>query len=223
MNAVIGESLLSAVGIALSPLPLIAVILMLRSPHGKRTSAMFLLGWLVGILVAIVAFTALSSIIPASDPAASRRIFGAIAIVLGAVLILLAAGELRGRTSTSENTELPRWLAPIDSLSPGRAGAFGFVLAVARPKNLLLAIVGGATIGAVQLEFWQLAVCVAIFVVVASATVWIPIIAFLAAPARLAVVLESLHQWLVRHNSVIVAAVLTIVGVVLIGAGIAGF
>ena len=53
----IGEILPLAVGIAISPIPIIAAILMLLSPKAKGTSLGFLFGWLVGIIAAIVIFT----------------------------------------------------------------------------------------------------------------------------------------------------------------------
>src|SRR4029453_18692301 len=52
MGSVIGEILPLAVGIAISPIPIIAAILMLLSPKAKATSVGFLLGWLAGILPA---------------------------------------------------------------------------------------------------------------------------------------------------------------------------
>ena len=67
MGSVIGEILPLAVGIAISPVPIIAVILMLLSPRAKATSVGFLLGWLFGIIVAIVLFTLLSSVLPQRD------------------------------------------------------------------------------------------------------------------------------------------------------------
>ena len=66
MGAVIGEILPLAVGIAISPIPIIAVILMLLSPRAKGASVGFMIGWVVGIIVAVVVFTLLSSVIPQS-------------------------------------------------------------------------------------------------------------------------------------------------------------
>ena len=76
MNGVIGEILPSALGVAISPIPIIAAILMLLSPKARGTSVGFMLGWLLGIIVALVVFTLLSAMIPASDPTASKPIAG---------------------------------------------------------------------------------------------------------------------------------------------------
>ena len=68
----IGEILPLALGIAVSPIPIIAAILMLLSPRAKGTSVGFLLGWVVGIVVAVTVFTLLAAELPASDDDASN-------------------------------------------------------------------------------------------------------------------------------------------------------
>lgn len=83
MGSIIGEILPLAVGIAISPVPIIAVILMLLSPRAKATSVGFLLGWLVGIIVAIVLFTLLSSVLPQQDDSGSSPVRAVIKIILG--------------------------------------------------------------------------------------------------------------------------------------------
>ena len=64
MTAVIGDILPLALGVAISPIPIIAAILMLLSPKAKGTSVGFLVGWVLGIIVAVTVFSLLSSIIP---------------------------------------------------------------------------------------------------------------------------------------------------------------
>jgi hypothetical protein len=49
MGQAIGGSLPLAVGIALSPVPIIAVVLMLTSRQAKFNGPAFVLGWLIGL------------------------------------------------------------------------------------------------------------------------------------------------------------------------------
>jgi hypothetical protein len=86
MGSAIGEILPLAVGIAISPIPIIAVILMLLSPRAKGTSLGFMIGWIAGIVVAIALFTLLSSVLPKGTGAPSP-IAGVIKIILGALLL----------------------------------------------------------------------------------------------------------------------------------------
>jgi len=46
-----GEILTFAIGVAISPVPIIAVILMLFSSRAKVNGPMFLLGWVVALAV----------------------------------------------------------------------------------------------------------------------------------------------------------------------------
>ena len=96
MNVVIGEILPLALGIAVSPIPIIAAILMLLSPRAKGTSVGFLLGWVVGIVVAVTVFTLLAAELPASDDDASNPTAGWIKIGLGVLLLLMAVKQWRG-------------------------------------------------------------------------------------------------------------------------------
>jgi hypothetical protein len=75
MGAAIGQSLPLAVGVALSPVPIIAVVLMLTTPRARANGPAFVLGWLVGLgLVGAIAQTG----IPASQQAIAYAVFAII-------------------------------------------------------------------------------------------------------------------------------------------------
>ena len=50
MGEVIGDLLPLALGVAISPIPVIAAILMLLSRQAGKTSTGFLIGWIAGIV-----------------------------------------------------------------------------------------------------------------------------------------------------------------------------
>jgi len=135
MGSAIGDTLPLALGIAISPIPIIAAILMLLSPKARGTSVGFLIGWVLGIVVAVVVFTLLSGLIPASDPNATKPIAGTIKIVLGALLLLLALRQWRSRPKNGEAAALPKWMGAIDSMTAGRGFVLAFILAAVNPKN----------------------------------------------------------------------------------------
>ena len=222
MGSVIGEILLLAVGVAISPIPIIAAILMLLSPRAKVTSLAFMVGWVVGIVVAIVAFTLLSSVLPTDDGSAAP-VAGAIKIILGLLLLLLAVKQWRGRPAKGEQATLPKWMSAIDTMTPGKGVGLGFLLAAVNPKNLLLAASAGLVLGSAALSFGQTAVVVIIFTLLAGCTVLIPVIAYLAASARMAGPLNELREWLVANNATIMAVLLLVIGVSVIGKGISSF
>jgi len=51
MGQAIGGSLALAVGVALSPVPIIAVVLMLTTRRARANGPLFVLGWLAGLAV----------------------------------------------------------------------------------------------------------------------------------------------------------------------------
>ena len=97
MGAVIGDILPLALGIMISPIPIIAAILMLLSPKAKGTSVGFLVGWVVGIVVALTVFILLASVIPQAAADQAQPVAGVIKIVLGLLMLLLAVKQWRSR------------------------------------------------------------------------------------------------------------------------------
>ena len=222
MSEVIGEILPLAVGIAISPIPIIAAILMLLSPRAKRTSVGFLIGWLAGIVVAVVLFTLLTSVIP-QDNAGPSPVAGVIKIILGALLLFLAIKQWRTRPAEGEQASMPKWMSAIDAMTAGKALGLGFLLSAVNPKNLLMAISAGVIVGSADLAVGQIAVVIIIFVLLAASTVLIPVIGYLIASARLAGPLDKLREWLVENNALIMAVLLLVIGVSVIGKGLASF
>ena len=223
MGPVIGEILPLAVGVAISPVPIIAAILMLLSPKAKGASVGFLLGWITGIVVAIVVFALLSSVLPAQDESGSSPVRGVIKIILGALLLFLALRQWRGRPAQGEQATMPKWMSAIDSMTAGKALGLGFLLSAVNPKNLLMAISAGLIIGGAGLAVGQTVVVIVIFVLLAASTVLIPVVAYLIASERLAGPLDSLRAWLVNNNATIMAVLLLVIGVAVIGKGFGSF
>ena len=221
MGSVIGEVLPLAVGIAISPIPIIAAILMLLSPKAKATSVGFLLGWLAGILVAVGLFTLLSSVLPQQDSSGSSPVSGAIKIILGALLLFLAVRQWRARPSEGESAAMPKWMSAIDSMTAIKGLGLGFLLSAVNPKNLLLGISAGVIIGDANLSFGDAVVVIVVFALVAGCSVLIPVVGYLIASARMAGPLNGLRQWLVDNNATIMAVLLLVIGVAVIGKGIA--
>src|SRR4051794_37031526 len=107
MKAVIGEILPLALGVSISPGPIIAAILILLSPNAKGACLGFLGGWVLGIVVAAVVFTLLASVLPEADDDNSKPVAGAVKIILGLLLLLLAAKQWRSRPTGDTEPALP--------------------------------------------------------------------------------------------------------------------
>ena len=222
MNGVIGEILPLALGITISPMPIIAAILMLLSPKAKGTSVGFLLGWVVGIVVAISVFTLLASVLPEKDADASSPTAGWIKIGLGVLLLLMAVKQWRDRPTGNTEPALPKWTKAIDTMTAAKGAGLGFLLSALNPKNLIMAAGAGVIIGGTEasLDPGSQVVSIAIFTVIAAASVAVPVLAYLAASDKMAGPLESMHQWLVKENAVVMGVLLLVIGVAMLGKGL---
>lgn len=223
MGSVIGEVLPLALGVAISPVPVIAAILMLLSPKARATSVGFLLGWVIGIIVATTVFTLLSAVLPKDDPDVSKPIQGVIQLVLGALLLLLAVSQWRKRPRPGHETALPKWMQAVDKITFPTAAGLGFLLSALNPKSLIMAAGAGVDIGGAELDAGSISVVIAIFTVIAASTVLVPVIGYLLAADRLRGSLDALRVWLGKENAVIMAILLLVIGISMIGKGIGSF
>src|SRR4051794_38931871 len=149
MGQGIAEVLTFAVGVAISPVPIIAVILMLFSARAKVNGPVFVLGWVLALAgLSTVVYVLADQANAATSTTASDTISWG-KIVLGALLLLVALRQWQHRPGPGETPAMPKWMASIDGLTPGKAFAIAVVLAAVNPKNLLLTI--GAATGLAQL------------------------------------------------------------------------
>jgi threonine/homoserine/homoserine lactone efflux protein len=180
-------------------------------------------GWLLGIVTAVVVFTLLSSVLPQGGSDDPKPIAGTIKIVLGVGLLLLALRQWRSRPRDDSEPALPKWMSAIDTMTPVRALVLGFLLSALNPKNLLMGVAAGLAIGSADLTLGQTITVIAIFTAIAASSVALPVVAYLIAANKMAGPLETLRSWLVHNNATIMTVLLLVIGFVLIGKGIASF
>src|SRR6202042_3169021 len=118
MGQAIGGSLALAVGIALSPIPIIAVVLMLTSRRARVNGPAFVLGWLAGLAIVGAIVLAVAGAGGASTLGSPATWVSWVKIVLGVLLLLVAAREFRSRPRGVAEPQMPKWMASIDNTSP---------------------------------------------------------------------------------------------------------
>jgi hypothetical protein len=222
MGNAIGAVLPLALGIALSPIPIIATILLLLSPKARTAAVGFAVGWLLGILTTLFVFLLVSAVIPTPNVGGVRPVQGSIHLLLGAVLVVLSAREFRMRSrSLGRSAELPAWIRAIDRLGFRDALGLGILLAAVNPKNLILGASAGVVLGTANLAVSSAVAAIAVYVLVASSTILAPVIGVVVVRDRLHRPLDALRSWLERENAVIMGVVLLVLGVVVIAKGLA--
>ncbi|APA78032.1 GAP family protein [Mycobacterium avium subsp. hominissuis] len=202
--------------ISLSPLTVIPAVLVLQAPRPRPSSLAFLGGWLLSLAALTALAVAASHLLGGLDRSPPRW-SSWLRVVLGAGLI--GYGIFRWHTRR-RHSESPAWMRSFASITPARAGITGAVLAVVRPDVALICVPAGLAIGSSGLGpigDWMAAL---FFVAVAASSVAIPILAYLAAGSRLDDALARLRDWMDRNNAALLAAVLVVIGAMVLYHGI---
>lgn len=222
MAQAIGDMLPAAVGVALSPLAIVATVLMLVSSRGRANGPAFLFGWIVGILVAGAILLFVGDAIGVHDDGQPSDSVSWIKLALGLGLLSMALRQFRGRPHGDEEPVTPKWMGALDTFSPAKAAVAGAALSAVNPKNLLLIAAGMAAIAQTGIPGDEQAVALVLFAFVASIGVAAPVVISFAMGDRSATILDRLRIWMARNNPVIIAVVLLVIGVKLIGDALPG-
>ena len=222
MQQVIGQILPLAIGIDISALPIVAVILMLGTPRARSNGLAFLAGWMVGLIgVGGVALVLASAVGLSSSTDSTSRLVGVINLLLGILLLVLAARGWRSRPESGEAPPLPKWMASLDTTTPPRSAGLAALLSGINPKNLALNLAAMSIVASAGLSASSQLVALLVFAVLGSIAIIVPVLVYFAGGDRAAAVLAGWKQFLVANNPVIMAVLLLVLGMVLIGNGIA--
>lgn len=222
MGQAIGVSLPLAVGIALSPIPIIAVVLMLTSDRARINGPAFVLGWVIGLGIVGAVVLALAGTGGASKSGSPATWVSWLKIVLGVLVLLVAVRQFRSRPRGDEEPRMPKWMATIDKTTPPAAAGLAALLAGANPKNLLLAVAGATAIAQTGIGGGQQAVAYLVFALIGTLGVGIPVGIYFVMGARAEKLLAGLKDWMSAHNSVIMTVLCLVIAAKLIGDGISG-
>ena len=203
----------SAIAVAISPAPLIELILVLFSTRRAVNATAF--------IVTLLAMTALALGIGAAggqaargDSAGPAPAVSWVFIGLGLLLLVLGIQNWRNRSDTSE----PAMFAKVTSLGPAAVAFLAFGAVAINPKNTVLLLASGQTVSTASSP-WLVGLG---FVLVATLPYTLATGYALfggdAAGARL----DRMRAWLVAHNRMIMGVVCALLGLVLTLKGAAG-
>lgn len=221
MGEAIGGVLLLAIGVAISPLPIIGVVLMLVTPRGRINGPAFVIGSMLalGIVGAIVLLAAADPTSDSDDPATWASL---LKLLFGALLVLLAAKQWRGRPHDGEQAVAPKWMGAVDGFSTPKAFGAGVVLSGANPKNLLLCIAAAVTIAQTGISGGEQAIAYTAFALIGTIGVALPVVIAFTLGEQADPILARLKEWMGQNSGVIMAVLLLLIGAKLIGDAISG-
>jgi threonine/homoserine/homoserine lactone efflux protein len=222
MGQAIGDLLPAAVGIAISPIPIIAVVLMLGSARGRVNGPAFVAGWVVGVAGTGGIVLVVAGAVGARDSGGPADWVSWLMLALGAALLFLALKQWQARPRAGEEAATPRWMGAVDHFTPAKAAGAGVVLSAVNPKNLVLILAGMAAIAQAGIPDEEQVLALVVFTAVATIGAAVPVVIYFATGDRAAELLDGLRAWLAQYNAVIMAVLLLVIGVKLIGDAISG-
>ncbi|MFV0524849.1 MAG: GAP family protein [Acidimicrobiales bacterium] len=217
MIGVIGELLDSALGVAVSPVPLIALIVLLFSTNPVAKSGMFTVGWMIGVAIPLVAAVAFDV---GAASGSDERGGGPLSILLGLLMLFLAWKQWSGRPKEGEPVEPPAWMAKVDQMSPLVAGGLGLFLAAVNAKNTPIDLAAGIQIAGANLSGAEATITILVYVILASVTMLVPVVASVVAADTAASLLQRLQDWLLANNNVIMTLLFGLLGLSTLGEGL---
>jgi threonine/homoserine/homoserine lactone efflux protein len=222
MGQAIGEILPLAIGVAISPVPIIAIVLMLGTPRARSNGLAFALGWLAGLTIVGGALLTLASGNSQENDGGPETWVSIVKLVLGVLFLLLAARTWRSRPKAGQEAAMPRWMQAIDTFTTGRSLVFGVLLSGVNPKNLALTIAAATTIAQTGISGGESAGALIVFILIGSLSILTPVFIYFALGTRAAVILDELKDWMAGHNAAIMTVLLLVFGAKLIGDAVGG-
>jgi heme/copper-type cytochrome/quinol oxidase subunit 3 len=223
MGQAIGNTLPMAIGVAISPVPIIAIVLMLGTPRARANGPAFAVGWLAGLSI-IGAITLVSASGNATsgtgEPATWANV---LKLVFGVLFVLIAARTWHGRPKPGEEAAMPKWMQAIDTFTAPKSLGMGALLSGLNPKNLALTIAAATAIAQTGISGGQEAVALAVFIILGSMTILAPVAVYFLMGAKAKEILDGLKEFMGAHNAAIMTVLLLVLGAKLIGDAIAGF
>ena len=219
MGGGVAEVLTFAIGVAISPVPIIAVILMLFSARARVNGPVFLAGWvLLAVVSTVVYVLADEGDVDTSSGASDTVSWGK--IVFGVLFLLLAARQWRSRPAPGVEPPMPKWMAGVDTFTPGKAFGLGVLLAGVNPKNLLLSVAAATGLAQLGLSNGDAVGSIVVFVIVGSLTIALPVVYYLLGGEHAKTELDGMKRWLTVHNGAVMAVLFLVFGVDLIAKGL---
>jgi hypothetical protein len=213
----IGDVLPFAVIVMVSPINIVAAILLLFSKRPLVNASCYLGGFVLGVAAVVAGLTLAAGAI-SLDPGTDRsRGAAVLLLVLGVVLVAAAVRKFRTRPGPDDDPALPAWMDGIAGFGPGKSVAVGAGIGAGNPKNIAVALGTAVAVSSARLPGAQEAVVLVVYVVLACLGVGAPIVAVIVLGDRSDKVLEGWRAWLTRNSAAMLAVIYLFLGVLLIG------
>ena len=228
MGAATAVALPFAIACNLSPLALIALIMLLFSARAESSVIIFLVTWAVTLALGMGIVTMCSGFLGHAQGAPTGAIDAAVTyfrLLLGTLLLVLGLRRVRQRlqrvrAGTAREPNIPGWMAGIDSFTPTRV--CGVTMLLACLGNLPWILAAGFGVARAKATLGQSLLTIVIFAVIGSIGVGAIILFYFVWKTTARKWLSTWKIWLATHNLVMSAVVFLAFAVFLLVQGIRG-
>lgn len=217
MGEAIGQVLAFAVVVAISPVPIIGVVLMLGTPRARTNGPAFIAGWVGGLAIAGTIALVIADNTNVSEGGAPADWTSVLKLLLGIALLVFARKQWRSRPAAGGPGKMPSWMRGVDRFTAGRSAALAVGLAAVNPKNLAMILGAALAISQTGASTGDQAVALLVFVLIASLGTALPVITYFAMGERSAAILDDLKLRMAHNSAAVMAAICLVIGAKLIG------
>ncbi len=186
-----------AIGLMLSPFPVLALLIILMTANARHNLVGFMAGWFLGI----VAVALLTYLVPgiAGDNSEPSATSGWVRLFFGFLLLIGAVKQYGKRPRRGETPQMPRLIERLDRVGVGTSLFTGFLLSGVNVKNVMFIAGGTVAItnspGSVYSHGWALF----LFTLVGSTLLFLVIGIYFGLGIKAQEALIICRQWLTRY------------------------
>jgi hypothetical protein len=207
----LGSIIVPALAIAVNPVPIIACVTLLATPHGKR-NALYFIATVVILMLAVGS----AVIFVVGQSSSSSTSSGGAAVTTAFGIIFLAVAVQQWRTKPVEGKD-PGWMKALDKAGLVAGVVLGISLTnYARLTSGVQKIVKSGLSSSVQTT------ALVVFTLIATSTIILPLVIYLVRPVWAKRVLGGFRDWLMKHNRVILIVVFGLMGTLFTVQGVMG-
>lgn len=209
------DAVVLGTAMALSPLAVLASVLLLTTERGTSKAIAYAVGWVVAVGLVGIATVSAASQLDVTPQSTSSTVSAWLDVVIGVALVGWA---FRRRAGSSGGVTEPAWMRRLDDMSPLVALGFGlfmppYAIAVAAANSIVRSHGGGGAS--------EVVVPVVVFTVLASMGVIVPVAVVLIS-SRSDQVLGRWRRWLLARWPTVLFWMLLVVGAYLVAKGVYG-
>ncbi|MFC8536650.1 GAP family protein [Streptomyces sp. NPDC057249] len=143
-------------------------------------------------------------------------------LALGVLFLLMGVKQWKDRPREGRDTQPSDWMKAIDRFTPAKAAGLAAALAVANPKNLVLAVGGAVSIASSTATTGGKTIAAALMVLTASLCTLLPLAVYLFDGTRSPKVLGEWKAWMAAHNAAIMTPLFLVLGAKYVGDTVSG-